>query len=214
MKKLLLTDVDGTLTKKSLVLSHAHYLIKKGIITDDGSCEAWLQDVKNERLIIAVAENYRHKIVGKTEKDLQVKDFFYSFVENNENWYTTFGEILNKGEEWDIVFISGSSDFLVKELCNYCKDKNKKASFHYYASEYLKESEKFTGEIIGMFAEPQKEKCVKKNINIDNYNYIEAWGDTSSDNGLFIYADYKILVEPTQETLENLITRQTIDKIL
>ncbi len=46
--KLILTDVDGTLTKKSVVLSHAGFLIKKGVIKDDGSYKAWSQDMKNE----------------------------------------------------------------------------------------------------------------------------------------------------------------------
>lgn len=46
MKNLILTDVDGTLTRKSVVLSHAGFLIEKGIIKDDGSYKAWKKMLK------------------------------------------------------------------------------------------------------------------------------------------------------------------------
>ena len=36
-RNLLLADLDGTLTNKSLVLEHYGHLINKGIVTDDGS---------------------------------------------------------------------------------------------------------------------------------------------------------------------------------
>ena len=36
-RNLLLSDLDGTLTNKSLVLEHYGHLINKGIVTDDGS---------------------------------------------------------------------------------------------------------------------------------------------------------------------------------
>ena len=54
MKNLILTDVDGTLTRKSVVLSHAGFLIEKGIIKDDGSFKAWKKDVKNEIMTITL----------------------------------------------------------------------------------------------------------------------------------------------------------------
>ena len=94
MKNLILTDVDGTLTRKSVVLSHAGFLIEKGIIKDDGSFKAWEKDVKNESLIVAVAENYRNEITGKTEKEMHAEEFVSQFLEN-EKIFSSFMCIIN-----------------------------------------------------------------------------------------------------------------------
>ena len=80
MKNLFITDLDGTLTKKSLVLGHAGFLIEEGIMTDTGIYQAWKEDLKNDKLIVALAEEYRHQIKGKTVKELQVADFVADFL--------------------------------------------------------------------------------------------------------------------------------------
>lgn len=209
-KKLLITDLDGTLTKESLVLNHAGYLIGKGIIKDNGSFQAWKKDLKNENLIIAVAENYRAEITGMKEFDLNCKDFVKSFFLDKNKWYPETLKRLQKMErsqDTDIFLITGSSDFLVKHLAYYL-------NVNYFATEYLRENGCLNGKVNGMFSETQKDDCVQWNININEYDYIEAWGDTASDYGLFKHANYKILVEPTKQTLETLIQKTKIDEII
>ena len=208
MKKLILTDVDGTLTKKSIVLSHAGFLIENKVIDDDGSYQAWVQDMKNEHLITSVAENYRSQIVGLKESDMKAKEFIENFCKTKENWYSLFEKVECEKKETEIVLITGSADFLIKHLADFLQ-------VGYYATKYLKdENDCFTGEVIGMFSENQKDDCIQWNVNINEYSHIEAWGDTSSDYGLFKHADYTILVDPTKQTLETLITKQKIDKII
>lgn len=209
MKKIIFTDVDGTLTKKSLVLSHAGFLIEKGIIQDDGSYKAWHQDMKNESLIIAVAENYRSQITGLKESDMQAKSFITKFFEQKDNWYNTLNKIRDKQKQgYAVSLITGSSDFLVKHLANILQ-------CDYHATQYLKdENGCFTGEVKGMFSEKQKDDCVQSNYNLNEYDKIEAWGDTASDYGLFKHASYKMLVDPTFETLKTLAQKMTIDLIL
>lgn len=208
MKNLILTDVDGTLTRKSVVLSHAGFLIEKGIIKDDGSFQAWKKDVKNESLIVAVAENYRNEITGKTEEEMHAEEFVSQFLENKKNWYKTLDDLKEKIlQGFEVVLVTGSSDFLVKHLANFL-------GCSYYATEYLKTNDRFTGKVKGMFSESQKDDCIQWNINTNEYSYIEAWGDTASDFGLFKHADYRLLVEPTKQTLETLIKKITIDKII
>lgn len=207
-KHLLLTDLDGTLTNKSLVLEHAGFLIRKGIIKDDGSYKAWAADRKNEHLIVAVAENYRAEITGKREEDLHAEDFVNEFLADSTNWYETLELLKQKQKNGvTVIIVTGSSDFLVKYLA-------KKLDCNYYATEYLKDNNCFTGRINGMFSEDQKDDCVQWNINVNEYSYIEAWGDTSSDYGLLKHADYRMLVKPTRQTLETLIKKTTIDKII
>jgi len=212
MKKLLITDVDGTLTKKSLVLSHCGYLIKEGIIKDDGSYKAWEKDIKNEELIVAVAGNYRKSIIGKTIESLKPSEFINSFLSSKlENWYSTLRELFHASETNyfdDIYLITGSSDFLVKILA-------KKLGVKYFATKYfLDENNRLTGEIKGMFSADQKDDCIQCNINPNEYQYIEGWGDTLSDCGIFKYCNYKILVDPTKQTLENMPLDINIDKII
>ena len=209
MKKIIFTDVDGTLTKKSLVLSHAGFLIKKGIIKDDGSYNAWHQDMKNKGLIISVAENYRSQITGLKESDMQAETFVTKFFEQKDNWYNTLDKIKDKQKQgYEVSLITGSSDFLVKHLANILQ-------CDYHATQYLKdENGCFTGEIKGMFSENQKGACVQYNYNLNEYDKVEAWGDTASDYGLFKHASYKMLVDPTFETLKTLAQKMTIDLIL
>lgn len=209
MKKLILTDVDGTLTKKSVVLSHAGYLIEQGIIKDNGSYKAWSQDMKNESLIVAVAENYRSQITGLKESDMQAKTFINKFISETENWYDTLGRIKDKQKEgYEVCLVTGSSDFLIKHLADILQ-------CNYHATEYLKdENGCFTGNVKGMFSETQKDDCVQWNYNLNEYDDIEAWGDTASDFGLFKHATYKMLVDPTFETLKTLAQKMIIDLIL
>lgn len=209
MKKIIFTDVDGTLTRKSLVLSHAGFLIEKGIIKDDGSYNAWYQDMKNESLIIAVAENYRSQITGLKESDMQAQTFITNFFLKGDNWYNTLGMLTNmQNQGYEVSLITGSSDFLVKHLADILQ-------CNYHATQYLKdENGCFTGEIKGMFSETQKDNCIQSNYNLKEYSEIEAWGDTASDYGLFKHANRKVLVDPTFETLKTLSQKMIVDVIL
>ena len=209
MKKIIFTDVDGTLTRKSLVLSQAGFLIEKGIIKDDGTYQAWHQDMKNESLIISVAENYRLQITGLKESDMQAQDFITKFFEQKDNWYSTLDKIKEKQKQgYAVSLITGSSDFLVKHLADILQ-------CDYHATQYLKdENGCFTGEIKGMFSETQKDNCIQSNYNLNEYDKVQAWGDTVSDYGLFKHASYKMLVDPTFETLKTLAQKMTIDLIL
>ena len=200
MKKLILTDVDGTLTKKSIVLSHAGFLIENKVIVDDGSYQAWVQDMKNERLITSVAENYRSQIAGLKESDMDAQIFIAKFFGKTENWYSTLRTLKERQSEgFEICLVTGSSDFLIKHLADIL-------DCDYHATEYLKdENGCFTGEVIGMFSENQKDDCIQWNVNVNEYSHVEAWGDTSSDYGLFKHADYTILVDPSKETLIKII---------
>ena len=209
MKKIIFTDVDGTLTKKSIVLSHAGFLIEQGIIKDDGSYKAWSQDMKNESLIVAVAENYRSQITGLKESDMQAQEFITKFFNESDNWYSTLDKIKDKQKDgYEVCLITGSSDFLIKHLANILQ-------CDYHATKYLKdENGCFTSELIGMFSETQKDECIQNNFNLDEYEKIEAWGDTASDYGLFKHATYKILVDPTFQTLKTLSQKMIVDLIL
>lgn len=200
-KSIILTDLDGTLTRKSLVLSHAGFLIEQGIIKDNGSYKAWLSDIKNESLIVEVAQNYRNEIIGMSIESLFAKKFVKEFYDKKSNWYSTMNLLKEHKERGSrIILITGSSDFLVKELAEIL-------DVEFFASEYeFNKDGIFTGNVKGMFNKEQKSLCLEDiDLGYHNEVEVEAWGDTMSDSALFAYGDYNILVDPSKETLINII---------
>lgn len=211
-RDLIISDLDGTLTKKSLVLEHYGYLIKKGIVEDDGTYEAWSMDMKNEKLITECAMSYQRAIIGKSINELEVIDFVTDFVYNDDNWHLDVMETLEVARDFgntDIILVTGSADFLVQPLCEIL-------GFDSFSTIYTRDLKtgKLDGNVIGMFAEGQKSECIQKNIDLHLYNEVIGYGDTASDFGIFQYCDKNYLVEPTKETLEKLILKGVkIEKI-
>ena len=209
MKNLYLTDLDGTLTRKSLVLGHAGFLIKKGIIEDTGIYGAWCEDMKNEKLIVALAQDYQRQLNGKRIGDLMVHEFIEDFLGDENNWYNTLEMLVtarNFGD--DVCLITGSGDFLVKELAE-------QLDFNWFATKYHTENGILTGEITGMFADFQKDEVIRNNFDLSEYSVVIGLGDTASDYGIFKHCDVNYLVDPTKETLEKLILKGCkIDKII
>jgi len=196
-KQLFITDMDGTLTKGSIVLEHAGFLIEKGLIKDDGSYQAWNVDRKNEKLIVAVAENYRKEITGKTIDELHVDEFIQSALENESNWYSTLKNLQRERKQGhDVVIISGSSNFLVQGVA-------KALGFVGVGTWYYTDEQgRLTGEVNGMFGFEAKDKWIKENLDLENYVMVTGLGDTASDFAIFAHSDYSILVEPTKETVQ------------
>ena len=209
MKSLYLTDLDGTLTRKSLVLGHAGFLIERGIIEDTGIYGAWCEDMKNEKLIVALAQDYQRQLKDKRIEDLMVHEFIEDFLGDENNWYNTLEMLItarNFGEE--VCLITGSSDFLVKELAE-------RLNFKWFATKYHTENGILTGEITGMFADYQKDEVIRNNFDLSEYSFVIGLGDTASDYGIFKHCDINYLVDPTKETLEKLILKGCkIDKII
>ena len=212
-RDLIISDLDGTLTSKSLVLEHFGHLISKGIVKDNGSYEAWTKDMKNEKLIVECAMSYQRVITGLEINKLDVKNFVENFINNDSNWYLEVLETLEVARDFgntDIVLITGSADFLVEELAD-------QLGFDFFATIYKRDikTNVLNGEIVPMFGDTHKDNIIKKHIDLHLYNEVVGFGDTSSDYGIFKHCHKNILVHPTKETLENLILKGCkIDKII
>lgn len=193
---MVVTDMDGTLTKTSIVLDHAGVLIENGIIKDDGSYYAWKDDVKNEKLIVAVAENYRHQLTGMKVSDLMVEEFVTNSLADHKNWYTTLDTITNmKNCGHEVVILSGSSDFLVEEVA-------RQLGFVGVGSHYhTDENGCLTGGVDGMFHAQAKSDWIEGHVNFDKTEIL-GFGDTSSDYGIAEHSAEFWLVEPTTQTVE------------
>lgn len=212
-RDLIISDLDGTLTSKSLVLEHFGHLINKGIVKDNGTYEAWTKDMKNEKLIVECAMDYQRSIIGLTVEQMDIKDFITEFIADDNNWYLEVLETLEVARDFgntDILLITGSSDFLVEELAE-------QLGFDFFATIYKRDlkTNKFNGEIVPMFGDTHKSNVIEKYVDLHLYNEVLGFGDTSSDYGIFKHCQKNILVHPTKETLENLILKGCkIDKII
>lgn len=189
-----LSDVDGTLTRGSLVLEHATYLHEKGIIDLGDLPQKWKADPKNEHLIMELAEAYRDQIAGHKVEDLRVDEFLDGYEKEEGKFYSTLGQLREfKRRGWEVQLISGSPDFLVEPFAA-------RNGFYGKGSEYFKgEDGKLTGSISGMFGHEAKEGYIQK-LNVSRFKRILAFGDTASDVPLFNNAHHSTLVDPSEDT--------------
>lgn len=192
--KIALSDVDGTIVRKSLVLNHAVTLHRDSIIDLGELPERWVKDIKNESLITALAEGYRDSIVGKTVEDIRVNEYIADVVADKSNFYSILGRLTTLRDAGvPVVLISGSPSYLVDRFAgNY--------GFKSAGSDYKMDSfGRFTGEVVGMFHGTAKRDYLTT-LGLERYEDILAFGDTQSDAPLFESASYSVLVEPTAET--------------
>lgn len=212
MKKqiLVITDLDGTLTNKSLVLEHCGFLEKNGIIDTHGAYQNWKADMKNEKLIVECAIAYQSALKGKTLEDMRAKEFCMEFLQNENNWYDTILEL----EGRQSYIISGSADFLVRALCAEFRQYEQYERVYGMGSKYEIVDNVFTGKIIvPMFSADTKRQVIKTLVHDDVY--VIGMGDTSSDFPILERADYSILVEPTEKTMKEVLKNKIkIDRLV
>lgn len=207
-KTIVVSDVDGTIVKKSLVLNHASSLHDKGVINLGKLPEMWRNDLKNETYITKLAEGYREQIFGKTMEEILVDEYINEVVSDNNNFYSILQRLVEfKENGTPVVLISGSPSYLVDRFAEHY-------GFQSAGSNYLVDEQgRFTGEVVGMFNGDAKRKYLST-LGLNKYANIFAFGDTQSDRPLFESASYSVLVEPnteTQEALGNLVQEVVID---
>jgi HAD superfamily phosphoserine phosphatase-like hydrolase len=207
-RTIIISDVDGTLVRGSLVLNHAVKLHEMGVI-DLGPLPAlWRADMKNEDLIKRLAEAYRTAIVGKTAKELYVDTFIADLVADPKNFYSSLQRLVELKEAGaEVVLISGSPNFLVERF-------GKHFGFSAAASKYRRDrSRRFTGECRGMFTGDAKKRYISR-MKLADYGHVMAFGDTESDAPLFAVAHHSVLVDPngaTHATLAELVHEIILD---
>lgn len=188
--RIALSDVDGTIVKRSLMLNHAVMLHERGQIDLGDLPDRWQRDLKNEKLISEMSDRYRSSIVGMTPDELDVDSYIDGVVSDDKNFYSTL-EKLNqiKEEGSDVVLISGSPSYLVDKFAS-------KYGFRSVGSNYhLDEGGRFTGGFDGMFSSDAKRDYIQT-LGLERYSFVMAYGDTPSDMPLFENANYSTLVEP------------------
>ncbi|WP_455092769.1 HAD family hydrolase [Parvimonas micra] len=211
-------DIDGTIARESLMIEHFKRLIKYEILDES----IWVDNVKQlymeyvnrygayDAYIEALSEKYRSDLKGfdvrynKFIAEQSIKKVFervYVFSRNQLEFHRSNGHL--------IFFISGSPDFLVKEMA----EKYNVTEFR--ATKYLyDEYGKFTGEIVPMWhSEGKDEVC---NEIIEKYNIdIEksyAYGDTTGDLSMLRRFGNAYTINPSKKLLERIKKDEELSK--
>lgn len=194
-KNLVLSDIDGTILRGSLVLEHAVYLHELGVINTGSLSHQWINDKKNDQLIGDLATAYKNGITGKTIHELLVDEFLETITSNDENFYSSIKLIQAlQATGYDVILISGSPDFLVDRFGAHF-------GFKTAGSRYHKDSTgRFAGTLDAMFTYDAKQTYIKT-LDLSDMETITAFGDTQSDAPLFEVAHYSFLVDPNNNTL-------------
>lgn len=195
LKKLVLSDVDGTLIRGSLVLDHAVWLHGKGIIELGQIPASWLATPKDEKLMKVLAESYRSAIKGMALKDLRISEYMDEIMSTDQKFYSTLERLKAAHAAGEtVVLISGSPQFLVGHFARQFGFKAIGSTYHRDSSQSL------NGRVTGMFTADAKLRAITK-LGLEAYSFITAYGDTCSDMPLLEAAHHAVLVDPSPETL-------------
>lgn len=197
-KNVCVSDVDGTLLHGSLILQHACFLEKNSMINTNGVAKEWLEDVKNEKLIVGLAEVYISEIIGKKEEDLLIEEFFAHLLDSDTNFIHDIIDLMTEDYVDAVLLLSGSPMFLVKELGQLIEDYISKPVVS-IGSEYELKDEIFTGKIINPMFTAQAKENVLNGSDFES-NITLGLGDTASDFPILQRAKKSILVNPTEHT--------------
>ena len=122
------------------------------------------------------------KVIEKESKKL------YRYTRDRIKWHKEQGH--------KIIFISGSPDFLVEKMAE------KLGADLWFASQYLNDGNKYSGEVIPMWDADSKKKILEKlPFNLDNsYSY----GDTTGDFTMLQMTGHPTAINPNQKLLDKL----------
>lgn len=195
MKKVILSDVDGTILSGSLVLDHACWLEAKGIVSLGEASKNWLSEKKNEKYIFELGLAYRKAIAGMKIRNLRIDEFFESYSQEVENYNTSVLAAIEayRNFGYKLTLVTGSPCFLVEKLA-------KHLGAEFIATKYkINPHGKLTGNVYENYTYAGKKK------NLKNYivggEDIVAFGDTRSDEALFELARKSFLCHPTPRTI-------------
>ena len=197
-RTLVLSDVDGTLVRGSLLLDHALMLDESGEIDLGPLADQWRADPKNEQIIRTMAESYREQIVGRRIGELRVPQFIDGLLADEANLYSTVERLKeHRAAGHRVVLISGSPGYLLRPFA-------RRFGFEAIGSLYhMTRTRELTGRITGMFGAPQK-SAVVSSMDLSGYSKVIGYGDTASDAPLLAVSDYSVLVDPNPLTMKSL----------
>ncbi|MDO5718129.1 MAG: HAD-IB family hydrolase [Tissierellia bacterium] len=215
-------DIDGTLTRTSLMIDHFLRLVKNEVIEE----HTWINEIKplyddyNKRYLDydnyldAVSTVYMDTLKGIKYEFIDFiaqqvinnnADIVYTFTRSEIKWHQKQGHL--------VFFISGSPDFLVGHIARKYEVTDYRGTIYSTDDDNI-----FTGNFIRMWDSVSKEKMMDKFDKIYGIDFESsyAYGDTDGDISMLNRVGNPIVINPTMSLLnyikadENLRDRVSI----
>lgn len=197
MKNLYISDLDGTLVKRSISVDFLNWMCDKGIVKGCHDISKWKDNYLDDELHGRLVKTFYKELKGVPYHHL-VK-LATAFMKDYKRW-CDLTKGFNMIDKSNTIIISGSPDFLVKAFCN---------EFNIYKGYgchlYLDKDGKVDGARLRTFDAHTKSSIIESlmdNGDIDKDDYIVGLGDTKHDKGIFDYTNEAYLITPTEETIE------------
>ena len=202
-------DIDGTIFRDSLMVAHFIKMREFQIIDDSKwhvqlhmSGEIWKKRRSDyDTYLDSLSTAYVDSLTGVSYADVMFAarhviqnraDEVYKFTKNRIEHHKKHDHI--------VIFISGSPDFLVRQMAKVWK------ADVYRGSAYEFSHGLFTGKIIPMWDSVSKKNAINNLVekyNIDLENSF-AYGDTNGDLSMLKSVGNPFAINPARELLENI----------
>lgn len=195
-------DIDGTIFRGSLLISHFKTLRKYGMVASVDCVEVdklekqWLdREINYEEYLTELVEVYRKAITGISKEDMKFTakmtvqkegNQLYNYTRDRLKWHNDQGH--------KVVLISGSPDYLVNPLSVFFD-----VPCIAIGTRYLTDKKgQYTGETLPMWDSASKEKTIESleaSLCIDLKNSY-AYGDTTGDLAMFKKVGNPVAINP------------------
>lgn len=209
-------DIDGTIFRDSLLLKH----LEKGVQYDlfpvalEEEIKPYKRAWENRELdyddyLNHAAVFYTKYLKGKNVDDVEFVarkvlekegKKLYTYTKDRIEWHKEQGH--------EIIFISGSPNFLVDKLAEQLGAKV------VYSSVYVTKDSVFTGDVIPMWDSKSKETVMNGLAKFFDFATSYAYGDTSGDYEMLMSVAYPTAINPNQKLLNQLQKVETNCKIV
>ena len=192
-------DIDGTIFRDSLLLHHMEKCIAYDVFPISVEMElkshknAWQnRELDYDDYLYTASKLYTKYISNKDILDVEF--VAKKVIEKESKKLYRFTRDRIKCHK--IIFISGSPDFLVEKMAE------KLGADLWFASQYLNDGNKYSGEVIPMWDADSKKKIIERlPFDLDNsYSY----GDTTGDFTMLQMTGHPTAINPNQKLLDKL----------
>ncbi|MCD8500914.1 MAG: HAD-IB family hydrolase [Bacillaceae bacterium] len=200
-------DIDGTFYRDSLLIEHFKRLIKYEII----SPSVWHEQAKHtfqdwdkrqgnyDVYLLDVSKLYVEHLTNISKEDIEFiakqvirlkADRVYRYTRQRIEWHLE--------NDYKVIFISGSPDFLVSKMAE------KYGASDYAGSIYkINDEGFFSGEVHPMWDSASKERTIKEMVAKHDVDLTQsyAYGDTNGDLAMFKCVGHPVAINPAKELL-------------
>lgn len=195
-------DIDGTIFRDSLLLHHLDKCVSYDVFPQSAQLElkpfrnAWEnRELDYDDYLESAASLYTKYLTHKNRLDVEFvarkviekeSKKLYRYTRERISWHKEQGH--------QIIFISGSPDFLVEKMAT------KLGADQWYATSYLTSDGLYTGKVIPMWDSVSKKQVINQ-LSIDFKNSY-AYGDTTGDFTMLQSVGFPTAINPNRKLLD------------